>query len=62
MVGRRSLGSIDELLRQATGQRDSWFGGLSIILVGGHGQLPPVKDKKVYAWIGIRYSKGMMLI
>jgi ATP-dependent DNA helicase PIF1 len=30
MVGRRSLGHIDELLRQATG-RETWFGGKSIV-------------------------------
>lgn len=38
MVGRRALGQIDEMLRQATGRND-WFGGLSLILVGDHGAL-----------------------
>ena len=36
MVGRRALGQIDELLRQATGKEEV-FGGLSVILVGDHG-------------------------
>ena len=46
MVGRRALGQIDELLRQATGI-ESPFGGLSIILVGDHGQLPPVRAPRL---------------
>ena len=29
MVGRRALGQIDEMLKQAKGS-DDWFGGLSI--------------------------------
>ena len=37
MVGRRALGQIDEMLRQATGC-ESDFGGLSVILVGDHGR------------------------
>jgi hypothetical protein len=41
-VGRRSLGQIDEMLRQATGV-ESLFGGLNIILVGeSHSHLIPL--------------------
>ena len=55
MVGRRMLGHIDELCRQAKGI-DDWFGGMSVILVGDHGQLPPVKDRRVYDWAGVMYT------
>ena len=51
MVGRRALGQIDELLRQAT-KREVLLGGMSVILVGDHGQLPPVKDHRAYDWAG----------
>ena len=57
MVGRRSLGQIDEMLRQMTGV-DDWFGGLSVILVGDHGQLPPVKDKRAFDWSGCRHVRA----
>eukprot|EP00854_Cymbomonas_tetramitiformis_P027270 gene27270-33584_t len=55
MVGRRSLGHIDELLKQATRDDDSLFGGLNVILVGDHGQLPPVKDARVFDEAGVRH-------
>ena len=56
MVGRRALGQIDELLRQAKGKDDEWFGGINVILVGDHGQLPPVNDSRAYDWAGLRYK------
>ena len=40
---------VDKRLRQATGKLDCPFGGLSIILIGDFGQLPPVGDKSLYS-------------
>ena len=56
MVGRRCLGQIDQLMKMANGGRwrNEPFGGISVILVGDHGQLPPVKDKRGYDWSGVR--------
>ena len=42
------FGWIDKRCRQATGKTDEVFGGISIILVGDPGQLPPVADKPLY--------------
>ena len=55
MVRRRSLGHIDELLRQVRGCEEV-FGGVSVVLVGDHGQLPPVKDKRGFDWSGCKYT------
>jgi hypothetical protein len=41
MVGRRALGQIDELLKQAKGNDREWFGGINVILVGTHEQRTP---------------------
>ena len=49
MLGQRSLLILDKRLRQLTGKGDKPFGGLSIILVGDFGQLPPVKDSPMYS-------------
>ena len=49
MIGHRMLAWIDKRLRQATGQLDQPLGGLSVILFGDFGQLPPVSDRPLYA-------------
>lgn len=56
MLGRRSLGQIDHILRHALKRTDEPFGGLSIILVGDHGQLPPVKDCRCFDTKDVRYG------
>ena len=48
MLGQTMLGWIDRRCRQATGISDEVFGGLSIMLFGDPGQLPPVADKPLY--------------
>ena len=47
-VGQSLLGWIDCRCRQATGQIDKAFGGLSVILVGDIAQLSPVGDKPLF--------------
>ncbi len=49
MIGHRMLAWVDKRLRQATGKLDQPMGGLSLILVGDLGQLPPVGDRPLYA-------------
>ena len=56
MVGKRSLGHIDALLRAGTGS-DVMFGGLNVIFLGDHGQLPPVKDERGYSWDTCKHMK-----
>ena len=48
MMGQRTFGYVDLRLRQATGELNEFFGGLSMILVGDFGQLPPVGDAPMY--------------
>ena len=48
MLGQNSLTWIDRRLRQGTGQYDKPFGGMSVILIGDFGQLPPIGDKPLY--------------
>lgn len=48
LVGQSLLGWIDSRCRQATGQTNKPFGGLSVILVGDIAQLPPVGDKPLF--------------
>jgi hypothetical protein len=48
MVHQVMLAVIDKRLRQATGKYDLYFGGISVILVGDPGQLPPVGGSPLY--------------
>ena len=49
MIGHRTLALIDRRLRQATAKLNEPMGGLSVILFGDFGQLPPVGDRPLYA-------------
>ena len=52
-IGRNLLTHIDSRLRQAfPHNKEVSFGGISIILVGDLGQLPPVMDRPAYACEG----------
>ena len=58
MIGCRTLGMIDERLRQAfSNAADQLFGGRSVILVGDFGQLPPVGDSPL--WSVSRLSRAL---
>ena len=48
MVHQVMLSVIDKRLRQATGKKDLYFGGISIILVSDPGQLPPIGGSALY--------------
>ena len=48
MLGQSAIGWIDRRCRQVTGLKEEIFGGKSVILIGGPGQLPPVADKPLY--------------
>jgi ATP-dependent DNA helicase PIF1 len=58
MVGRRALGHIDEALRHGKRNYTDWFGGVNFILVGDHGQLSPVKDRRMYDWTEVRHMSS----
>ena len=49
MLGQVTLFWVDRRLREATGHKDLMFGGLSVILTGDPGQLPPVLEKPMWA-------------
>ncbi|CAB4032530.1 ATP-dependent DNA helicase PIF1 [Paramuricea clavata] len=48
MIGHKMLSWLDNRLRAGTGKQDILFGGMSVILMGDFGQLPPVGDKPMY--------------
>ena len=48
MIGHKMLSWLDNRLRAGTGRQDIPFGGMSIILMGDFGQLPPVGDRPMY--------------
>lgn len=48
MMGQAMLAWVDKRLRQATAQFDTPLGGISVILFGDFGQLPPVGDRPLY--------------
>ena len=48
MIGHKMLSSLDNRLRAGTGKEDIPFGGMSVILMGDFGQLPPVGDRPMY--------------
>ncbi|EAQ88882.1 hypothetical protein CHGG_05501 [Chaetomium globosum CBS 148.51] len=50
MLGLKTLAWIDQRLREVFPEnRDEFFGGLSVILIGDFFQLPPVLDKPLYS-------------
>ena len=48
VIGQKMFGLISRRCRQATGLISLLFGGISIIVVGGIAQLPPISDKVLY--------------
>jgi ATP-dependent DNA helicase PIF1 len=48
MIGHKMLSCLDNRLHAGTGNEDTSFGGMSVILMGDFGQLPPVGDKPMY--------------
>ena len=48
MIGHKILSWLDNRLRAGTGRQNIPFGGMSIILMGDFGQLPPVGDRPMY--------------
>ena len=57
MLGQRTLAWLDKRLRQATGKLHVPLGGISVLLLGDFGQLPPVGDRAIYSppfWITSR--------
>jgi ATP-dependent exoDNAse (exonuclease V) alpha subunit len=49
MVSQSQFAWVDRRLRQATGKTDTIFGGISVIMTGDPGQLPPVCGRALYA-------------
>ena len=53
MVGLEMLNIIDQRLRQIKAEPTKYFGGISIIIMGDFGQLPPVADKTLFGKDGL---------
>ena len=49
MVGLELFHIIDQRLRQIKAEPGKYFGGISLIVMGDFGQLPPVGDKPLYS-------------
>ena len=48
MLGQTTFGWIDKRCKQAKATYNIVYGGISMILIGDPGQLPPVADKPLY--------------
>ena len=49
MLGQRMMSWVDKQLRQATEHLEQPVGGISVILLGDFGQLPPVGDRSLFS-------------
>ena len=48
MIGHKMFSWLDNRLRAGTGDQNKPFRGISVILLGDFGQLPPVGDRALY--------------
>ena len=49
LIGQNCFFWVDRRMRQATGHLDKPLGGVSVIFIGDHAQLPPVANRPLYA-------------
>ena len=59
MIGARQLSFIDARLKQCTGRNRTAFGGVSLIMFGDDGQLPPIGDRAVWKDADLADFKGL---
>ena len=57
MMGLEILNVIDQRLRQIKAEPTKPFGGISIIIMGDFGQLPPVGDKNLFGKDGLNNNQ-----